>query len=147
MSESKLEIFLTKMEVAASNGSSGPENTTSSGTDPMMQRWLYGAKELLAQQDKRIIRLCKYPDMVPDELLKSYAVILVDVLERAERLHLFAVSSNDATQQVTIITKRLDAQDSYILAAKILDTIAYESEPEKTRYYGIDPELNDERRK
>jgi hypothetical protein len=77
MNESKLDIFIAKMKVAASNGSSGPENTTSSGKDPMMQRWLYFTKEQLAEQDERIIRLCKYPDMIPDELLVAYADVLL----------------------------------------------------------------------
>lgn len=35
-----------------------------SKSDPMMQKWLYGTRELERQLSERIIRLCKYPDMI-----------------------------------------------------------------------------------
>ncbi len=128
MNENKLDIFIAKMKIVASNGSSGPENTTDSGNDPMMQRWLYGLTELVREQDEKILRLCKYPNMMPDELLVAYAEILVCVLERGQKLRLFTASSNDAIQSVIAITKRLDIIGKYVLSAKILSAIAYEEE-------------------
>lgn len=145
MNESKLEIFLAKMKVAASNGSSKPEDMTDDGRNPMMQRWLYGFTELVREQDKKILRLCKYPRMIPDELLVPYGAALLGVLEREQKRHMFIVSSNGAIQQVNDIAKRLNICGKYVTAAYILDEIAYEDELEETRYYGINPDLNDER--
>lgn len=92
MNESKLEIFLAKMKDAASNGSSAPKDMTDDGRNPMMQRWLYFTEEQLAEQAERIIRLCVYPDMIPDELLIAYADILLVSLgqmRRTKRLYTF----------------------------------------------------------
>ncbi len=113
--ESKLEIFIAKMKVAASNGSNGSENTTSDGRNPMMQRWLYFTEEQLAEQDERIIRLCKYPDMIPDKLLVAYADVLLASLSRLRRggrLHRFV--NNKLRDRVTDIADRLkNNSDAY----------------------------------
>ena len=141
MNENKLDIFIAKMKVAASNGSSGPKNTTDTGKDPMMQRWLYGFTGLVQEQDKKILRLCKYPKMIPDELLLAYGFALLQVLEREQKRHMFIVSSNDAIQNVNDIAKRLNIRGANILADKILVAIAYGDEPKETRYYGIRSEV------
>lgn len=124
MNESKLEIFIAKMKVAASNGSSGPENTTNDGRDPMMQRWLYFTEEQLAEQDERIIRLCLYPKMIPDEILVAYAdVLLVSLsrLRRNGRLYSFVgrLIDGNLRDHVMNITKMLNIRGDCVLAAKI----------------------------
>ncbi len=83
MNESKLEIFMAKMKVAASNGSSGPENTTNDGCDPMMKRWLYGLTMMVRDLDMKIVRLCKYPDMIPDELRDAYNEVRAESISRS----------------------------------------------------------------
>jgi len=56
-----------------------------SQSDPMMQRWLYGTKELERQLSERLIRLCKYPDMIPKEVILDYATILFEAIEEAKK--------------------------------------------------------------
>ncbi len=82
MNESKLEIFMAKMKVAASSGSSKLEDMTDDGRNPMMRRWLYGLTMLLEDYDRKIIRLSLYPDMIPDELRAAYDDVLADSLSR-----------------------------------------------------------------
>lgn len=128
MNESKLEIFLAKMKVAASDGSSessgssGSENTTADGRNSMMRRWLYFTKEQLTEQDKRIIRLCRYPDMIPDRILVDYAQVLLASLGRLRRDgRLYTVIGNELRNRVLDIAGRLDKNESgtYWLETKI----------------------------
>ncbi len=63
-----LKKFITSMEAASQE-------------DPMMQRWLYGLKELRHELLEKVINLCKYPEAIPKELLPDYVDVLVDALK------------------------------------------------------------------
>lgn len=114
----KFERFLTKMKALALD-------------DPMMRKWLYGTTKLLRERDLRIIRLCKYPDMIPDELLIAYAEVLADILEREQKLNSFIVSSNNAMDSVNTIARRILTSNNNChistLAERIRNAISYET--------------------
>ena len=78
-----------------------------SESDPMMRRWLYGTKELERKLYQRLIRLCKYPDMIPKELLAVYADVLVEALENEKIEGTFA-SSEGLTESLTTLVETLE---------------------------------------
>ena len=90
-----LKEFTTSMEKA-------------SQSDPMMQKWLYGTKELERQLSRRLIRLCKYPDMIPKALLASYTEVLVEALENAEVEDTFYASSEDLVESLIALAETLE---------------------------------------
>ena len=79
-----------------------------SQSDPMMQRWLYGTKELERQLSERLIRLCKYPDMIPKELLASYADVLLEALGNAKIEGSFSASSEDLMESLITLAENLE---------------------------------------
>ncbi len=79
-----------------------------SQSDPMMQRWLYGTKELERQLSERLIRLCKYPDMIPKELLAKYTDVLVEALENEQVEGTFFASSEDLMESLIALVKTLE---------------------------------------
>ena len=92
--------------------------------------WTYGERpftdEQLAEQNKRIIRLCRYPDMIPDELLVAYADVLLASLghlRRAGRLREFV--NDKLRDRVLDIAGRLNENDpeTYRLALGIHDEL------------------------
>ena len=84
-----------------------------SQSDPMMQRWLYGTKELERQLSERLIRLCKYPDMIPKALLANYTDVLVEALENEQVEGTFFASSEDLMESLIALAKNLEnSEDS-----------------------------------
>jgi len=81
-----------------------------SESDPMMRRWLYGTKELERQLYERLIRLCKYPDMIPNKLLAVYADVLVEALE-SEQIEGRVVSSEGLTESLTALVENLEKSE------------------------------------
>ncbi|MBN1805605.1 MAG: hypothetical protein JW837_10165 [Sedimentisphaerales bacterium] len=79
-----------------------------SQSDPMMQRWLYGTKELERQLSERLIRLCKYPDMIPKSLLASYADVLLEALENEQVNGTFSAFSEDLLESLIALTETLE---------------------------------------
>jgi len=79
-----------------------------SQSDPMMQRWLYGTKELERQLSERLIRLCKYPDMIPNELLANYTDVLVEALENEQVEGTFYASSEDLMESLIALVENLE---------------------------------------
>ena len=79
-----------------------------SQSDPMMQRWLYGTKELERQLSERLIRLCKYPDMIPKALLANYTDVLVEALENEQVEGTFFASSEDLMESLIALAENLE---------------------------------------
>ena len=79
-----------------------------SQSDPMMQRWLYGTKELERQLSRRLIRLCKYPDMIPKALLANYTDVLVEALENEQVEGTFFASSEDLMESLIALAEKLE---------------------------------------
>lgn len=79
-----------------------------SKSDPMMQRWLYGTKELERQLSERLIRLCKYPDMIPKALLANYTDVLVEALENEQVEGTFFASSEDLMESLIALAENLE---------------------------------------
>ncbi len=79
-----------------------------SQSDPMMQRWLYGTKELERQLSRRLIRLCKYPDMIPKALLANYTNVLVEALENEQEEGTFSASSEDLMESLIALAENLE---------------------------------------
>ena len=79
-----------------------------SQSDPMMQKWLYGTKELERQLSERLIRLCKYPDMIPKALLANYADVLVEALENEQVEGTFFASSEDLMESLIALAENLE---------------------------------------
>jgi len=79
-----------------------------SQSDPMMQRWLYGTKELERQLSERLIRLCKYPDMIPKALLANYTDVLVEALENNQVEGTFCASSEDLMESLIALAENLE---------------------------------------
>ncbi len=78
-----------------------------SQSDPMMQKWLYGTKELERQLSERLIRLCKYPDMIPKELLAAYADVLAEALEN-EQVEGTVASSKGLMESLIALAEKLE---------------------------------------
>ena len=97
-----------------------------SQADPMMQRWLYGTKELERQLSERLIRLCKYPDMIPKELLADYADVLVEALENEQVEGTVAYSKGLMESLIAIAENLEDSGDSQMQekARRIREAIA-----------------------
>ena len=98
-----------------------------SQSDPMMQRWLYGTKELERQLSRRLIRLCKYPDMIPKALLANYTDVLVEALENEQVEGTFFASSEDLMESLIALVENLEnSGDSQIeeKARRIREAIA-----------------------
>ena len=79
-----------------------------SQSDPMMQRWLYGTKELERQLSERLIRLCKYPDMIPKALLANYTDVLLEALENEQVEGTFFASSEDLMESLIALAENLE---------------------------------------
>ena len=79
-----------------------------SQSDPMMQKWLYGTKELERQLSRRLIRLCKYPDMIPKALLANYTDVLVEALENEQVEGTFFASSEDLMESLIALAENLE---------------------------------------
>ena len=79
-----------------------------SQSDPMMQRWLYGTRELERQLSERLIRLCKYPDMIPKALLANYTDVLVEALENEQVEGTFFTSSEDLMESLIALAETLE---------------------------------------
>lgn len=79
-----------------------------SQSDPMMQKWLYGTKELERQLSRRLIRLCKYPDMIPKALLANYTDVLVEALEKEQVEGTFFASSEDLMESLIALAENLE---------------------------------------
>jgi len=79
-----------------------------SQSDPMMQRWLYGTKELERQLSERLIRLCKYPDMIPKELLANYTNVLVEALEKEQVEGMSIASSEGLMESLIALAEKLE---------------------------------------
>ncbi len=79
-----------------------------SQSDPMMQRWLYGTKELERQLSERLVHLCKYPNMIPKELLASYTKVLLEALENAKEEGTFSASSEDLLESLIALAETLE---------------------------------------
>ncbi len=79
-----------------------------SQSDPMMQRGLYGTKELERQLSRRLIRLCKYPDMIPKALLANYTDVLVEALENEQVEGTFFASSEDLMESLIALAENLE---------------------------------------
>lgn len=79
-----------------------------SKSDPMMQRWLYGTKELKRQLSRRLIRLCKYPDMIPKALLTNYTDVLVEALEDEQVEDTFFAFSEDIMDSLIALAENLE---------------------------------------
>lgn len=79
-----------------------------SQSDPMMQRWLYGTKELERQLSERLIRLCKYPDMIPKALLANYTKVLLEALENVKEEGTFSASSEDLVESLIALAETLE---------------------------------------
>jgi len=79
-----------------------------SQSDPMMRRWVYGTKELERQLSERLIRLCKYPDMIPKKLLVNYADVLVEALENEQGEGTFSASSEDLMESLIALAEKLE---------------------------------------
>lgn len=79
-----------------------------SQSDPMMRRWLYGTKELERQLSERLVHLCKYPNMIPKELLASYTEVLLEALENAEVENTFYASSEDLVESLIALAETLE---------------------------------------
>lgn len=129
----KISQFITTMRAVATNVD-----------NPMMHKWLYGTSELIREQDERIIRLCKYPGMIPDELLIAYAEVLAGTLEREQKLDSFVVSNNNAMYDVRKIITRLEIihfatkgnykeQEIINVCQRIQNAIAYEDVNKRNR--------------
>lgn len=82
-----------------------------SETDPMMRRWLYGTKELERQLYERLIRLCKYPDMIPKELLEVYADVLIEALEN-EQVEGMLAFPEDIMKSLTALVDNLESLEN-----------------------------------
>jgi len=98
-----------------------------SQSDPMMQRWLYGTKELERQLSERLIRLCKYPDMIPKALLANYTDVLVEALENEQVEGTFFASSEDLMESLIALAENLEnSGDSQMekKASRIREAIA-----------------------
>ena len=78
-----------------------------SESDPMMRRWLYGTKELERRLYERLIHLCKYPDMIPNELVAVYADVLVEALE-SEQVEGTVIFSEGLTASLTALVENLE---------------------------------------
>ena len=82
-----------------------------SESDPMMRRWLYGTKELERQLYERLIRLCKYPDMIPKELLAVYADVLIEALEN-EQVEGTLAFPEDVIKSLTVLVENLESSEN-----------------------------------
>ena len=49
-----------------------------SKSEPIMQKWLYGTRELERRLLERLVYLCRYLDMIPESALASYADVMID---------------------------------------------------------------------
>lgn len=85
-----------------------------SESDPMMRRWLYGTKELERQLYERLIRLCKYPDMIPKELLAVYADVLIEALENEQTEGTFAFSEDIRKSLIALVQNLESSENSQI---------------------------------
>ena len=79
-----------------------------SESDPMMRRWLYGTKELERKLYQRLIRLCKYPDMIPKALLANYADVLVEALENEQGEGMSFAPSEDLMESLIALAEKLE---------------------------------------
>ena len=79
-----------------------------SQSDPMMQKWLYGTKELERQLSERLVNLCRYLNLIPKELLASYAELLAETLENAETEGTFSPASGDLEQSLMELSEVLE---------------------------------------
>lgn len=95
-----LKVFITIMEKAAES-------------DPMMQRWLQGTKELRRLMAERIIRLSLYPDLMPDEILLLYANTLLEILKEENPEYLSAIIDPEVSYALIGFTQRLEKQNAY----------------------------------
>jgi len=82
-----------------------------SQSDPLMQRWLYGTRELERQLSERLVNLCRYVNMIPKELLASYADVLVETLENAQMEGTFSHSSGDLEDSLIELSEILEKSD------------------------------------
>jgi len=82
-----------------------------SQSDPMMQRWLYGTRDLERQLSERLVNLCRYLNMIPKELLASYADVLVEILESAEMEGTFSASSGDIEESLIKLSETLEKSE------------------------------------
>ena len=82
-----------------------------SQSDPMMQRWLYGTRELERQLSERIVNLCRYLNMIPKEVLSSYADVIVEPLEDARVEGTLAASSPDLMESLIELVETLEQSE------------------------------------
>ncbi len=79
-----------------------------SKSDPMMQRWIYGTRELERQLSERVVHLCRYLSMIPEESLSSYAEVLLEALNNVEAEGTFSASSEDLTESFIVLVKTFE---------------------------------------
>jgi hypothetical protein len=79
-----------------------------SQSDPMMQRWLYGTKELERQLSERLVNLCRYLNMIPEELLPIYADVLLEISENDKVNSIYSKSSEYLVESLTTLAETLE---------------------------------------
>jgi len=83
-----------------------------SKSDPMMQKWLYGTRELERQLSERLVHLCQYLNMIPEEALASYADVIVEALEDTDAEGTLSASSEGLIESLIELVKTLeDSED------------------------------------
>ena len=79
-----------------------------SQSDPMMQKWLYGTKELERQLSERLLNLCRYLNMIPEQLLSIYADVLLEISENDEVNGIYSNPSEYLVESLTALAEKLE---------------------------------------
>ena len=82
-----------------------------SKSEPMMQKWLYGTRELERQLSERLVHLCQYLDLIPEEALASYADVIVEALEDADVEGTLAAFSEDLMDSLIELVETLEKSE------------------------------------
>ena len=79
-----------------------------SKSEPMMQKWLYGTRELERQLSERLVHLCQYLNMIPQEALASYADVIIEALEDADVKGTLSDSSDELMESLVELVETLE---------------------------------------
>ena len=79
-----------------------------SKSEPIMQKWLYGTRELERQLLERLVYLCRYLDMIPESALASYADVMVEVLEDTDAGASVSAWSGDVKESLMRLVERVE---------------------------------------
>jgi hypothetical protein len=83
-----------------------------SKSEPMMQKWLYGTRELERQLSERLVHLCQYLDLIPQEALASYADVIAEALEDAGAEGTLSASSEDLMKSLIELVEILESSEN-----------------------------------